>query len=369
MEIKSIALASVALVLSTNANSADFISLGSAYTGDFLGTSSGWSISGDGSTVVGNLNVGTEVSIPQCPSCGTYIEYSQTAYKWDVRTSTITLLPFSNATDVSYDGSVVVGDQYRWSESTGAQDLGGLGSTGSSAFGVSADGSVVVGMSDGPDGREAYRWTESGGMQGLGFLPAANNLSRAADVSADGSVVVGSGYGGAFIWTDATGMQNLTTTGPLNEPFLGQPNAISADGLTVIGQSPETWIWNETDDLQFLGMNQPAYGASSDGSVVVGGNQWSSSGGISWIWDETDGVQSLQSLLENDYGLDLIGWTLYAALDVSDDGTIITGVGVNPYGENEAWVVDLNASVVPVPAAAWLFGSGLLGLIGMARRK
>lgn len=26
-------------------------------------------------------------------------------------------------------------------------------------------------------------------------------------------------------------------------------------------------------------------------------------------------------------------------------------------------------SIVPVPAAAWLFGSGLLGLIGMARRK
>jgi len=26
-------------------------------------------------------------------------------------------------------------------------------------------------------------------------------------------------------------------------------------------------------------------------------------------------------------------------------------------------------TIVPVPAAAWLFGSGLLGLTGMARRK
>jgi hypothetical protein len=36
------------------------------------------------------------------------------------------------------------------------------------------------------------------------------------------------------------------------------------------------------------------------------------------------------------------------------------------------WAVhsgDVGATVVPVPAAAWLFGSGLLGLIGMARRK
>ena len=29
----------------------------------------------------------------------------------------------------------------------------------------------------------------------------------------------------------------------------------------------------------------------------------------------------------------------------------------------------MNSKVVPVPAAAWLFGSGLLGLIGIARRK
>jgi hypothetical protein len=26
-------------------------------------------------------------------------------------------------------------------------------------------------------------------------------------------------------------------------------------------------------------------------------------------------------------------------------------------------------AIVPIPAAAWLFGSGLLGLIGIARRK
>jgi hypothetical protein len=26
-------------------------------------------------------------------------------------------------------------------------------------------------------------------------------------------------------------------------------------------------------------------------------------------------------------------------------------------------------SPVPIPAAVWLFGSGLLGLVGMARRK
>ena len=31
--------------------------------------------------------------------------------------------------------------------------------------------------------------------------------------------------------------------------------------------------------------------------------------------------------------------------------------------------VTINSTVVPVPAAVWLFGSGLLGLVGVARRR
>ena len=30
---------------------------------------------------------------------------------------------------------------------------------------------------------------------------------------------------------------------------------------------------------------------------------------------------------------------------------------------------DVGASIVPVPAAVWLFGSGLLGLIGLGRQR
>jgi hypothetical protein len=38
-------------------------------------------------------------------------------------------------------------------------------------------------------------------------------------------------------------------------------------------------------------------------------------------------------------------------------------------GSFTSFKYDVNASVVPVPAAAWLFGSGLLGLVGVARRS
>jgi len=41
----------------------------------------------------------------------------------------------------------------------------------SRAEGVSGDGSVVVGYSDGVNGTEAFRWDSVGGMVGLGDLP------------------------------------------------------------------------------------------------------------------------------------------------------------------------------------------------------
>lgn len=43
------------------------------------------------------------------------------------------------------------------------------------------------------------------------------------------------------------------------------------------------------------------------------------------------------------------------------------GSVINPALESSSITVE--ASVVPVPAAVWLFGSGILGLIGVARRK
>jgi probable HAF family extracellular repeat protein len=51
------------------------------------------------------------------------------------------------------------------------QDLGHLGGNWSWAYGVSADGAVVVGRADNAAfyGR-AFRWTASGGMQDLGTL-------------------------------------------------------------------------------------------------------------------------------------------------------------------------------------------------------
>ena len=65
-----------------------------------------------------------------------------------------------------------------------------------------------------------------------------------------------------------------------------------------------------------------------------------------------------------DYTFDGTNFILDYNWDWSYNGTSPLGpVGVTAYH------LHLEGVVVPVPAAVWLFGSGLLGLIGIARRK
>jgi len=170
------------------------------------------------------------------------------------------LLPggsYSSACGVSANGSVVVGygytasggQAYRWTRSGGLEALGVLLS-GDDSHGaaISADGAVVVGLSRSrmPDGgwflgapfaEEAFRWTEGSGMTGLGHLPGSTlQSSYAWAVSADGSVVVGQSYVSAgyqaFRWTAAAGMTGL--------PLLPGKDStgaagVSADGSVVVG--------------------------------------------------------------------------------------------------------------------------------------
>jgi probable HAF family extracellular repeat protein len=158
---------------------------------------------------------------------------------------------WSEAYGVSADGSVVVGGAdnaagqtraFRWTAAGGMQDLGTLGGRRSEAYGVSADGSVVVGVADNAAGQErAFRWTAARGMQDLGTL--GGNWSEAYGVSADGSVVVGVAenapwQGRAFRWTAASGMEDLNITYAhllTDGSKLREARAISPDGRYIVG--------------------------------------------------------------------------------------------------------------------------------------
>lgn len=61
-----------------------------------------------------------------------------------------------------------------------------------------------------------------------------------------------------------------------------------------------------------------------------------------------------------------------------DSGTLLTDLGADCPGANACQlefarsgsvIAVVDVQQVPVPAAAWLFGSGLIGLAGIARRK
>ena len=189
---------------------------------------------------------------------------------------------------------------FRWTAATGAIRLDNLsGYDNSEAFAVSNDGNVIVGVSyTGPAGpyvggsdqqAQAVRWVADGSggftVQALGDLPGGNVMSRASAVSADGTVIVGvseSDLGPeAFRWTATEGMQRLGD-GALEGAF-----AISADGSVIVGGNQgNPFIWDQNNGVRSLnqvffelGMPDPVadgwsilslVGISADGRTIVG---------------------------------------------------------------------------------------------------
>ena len=206
------------------------------------------------------------------------------------------------------------------------QGLGTLpGSTGSAAWGISPDGSTVVGSV----GSQGFRWTSSGGMQGIGNLPGRSN-SFPRDASGDGSVIVGSSFsssgGEAFRWTQSGGMQPLGHLAGFSSSSVAR--GISDDGSVIVGSSSndtasQAFRWSSSQGMQPLagvvGYGAGASGVSADGSVVVGSHTNSAGNTEAFRWTSSGGLQGLG---------DLAGGEFFSiASDISADGLTIVGHG------------------------------------------
>jgi len=241
------------------------------------------------------------------------------------------------AVGVSGDGNVIAGEgdfnsmfglvlgSFGWTPETEVFHLGFVEGSSidfeSLATAVSDDGSTIVGGAEGDIDFQAYRWTAEDGVQGLGWLPGASGFSIATSVSADGSVIGGQSTrpGGGFdavYWTDG-----VIASIPSIIPSSFWANAVS--------------------------------GVSGDGSVMVGLNTGTSPAARrTFIWDAETGARSLETALQEEFGIDLMGWQLSdfpspfnnngSVNGISADGNAIIGTTLDPDTlEPSGWVAIL----------------------------
>lgn len=294
--------------------------------------------------------------------------------------------------DASESGAVVVGfgwslrgqEAVAWDPVVGTRALGDLagGAFASRANGIDSNGTTIVGTATGHLGERAVVWAGGAGPEPLVGLDSDMYESGANDVSADGSKVAGNRYplggtsedGTAVLWDRATSEAYVLGDLPGGGVY-SVANAISADGSAVVGSSTssfgeQAFLWTAADGmigLGFMGTGRltQAAATSVDGRVVVGAgwttSVYSATALEAFVWTPDDGMQALAALLASS-GVDLDGWHLTAATDVSSDGAVVVGYGQNPDGRTEAFL-----ALIPEPSAALLVALGLMTLARVQR--
>ena len=220
-------------------------------------------------------------------------------------------------TSLSYNGRIAGGigggGAWRWNKDSGAVVMGGF----VSSNGMNSWGQPMVGAytpdANGADAVAAMWYTNSdllgapdiiGGYPGTGG-GTGQGISEAYGISDDG-IAVGLAYDEtnnpiAFRWTAGEGMTRLTVNRPTT---FSRANGISRDGHTIFGWNDQEdgvrsgVIWQDGVPRDLVDVNHNPIGealaASSNGSVVVGGNYFGDSGADeAWRWTAATGVQSI----------------------------------------------------------------------------
>jgi uncharacterized membrane protein len=197
------------------------------------------------------------------------------------------------------------------------------------ALAVSDDGSKVVGTSRGVTGfMRPFIWTAATGMQELSNIPGTDAV--ASDISPDGNTVVGyffdSAGDHAFMWN--AGAVKVLPGAP--NGFDAKGEAVCGAGVGVVGsavmsdQTERAAKWSSSGAITLLAQSAGALsyteGCSNTGSVVIGTGMDSKGNLQPTRWDSA-GSRSLGTL----------GGNSGEAHGVSGDGTVVVGAAGLPF--------------------------------------
>lgn len=275
-----------------------------------------------------------------------------------------------------------------WNEANGIVSLGLSSST---AYAINNSGTIVGGTGSqafyGSNG--SYSITDGG--QYPNYHPHV-----AYDINDNGLAVVVREIGThqSLIWDGSGLFQEFGKPGGEDAYAINNNGVIAAHSEFAYGANPTGTLYYPDGTYTDIG-GRTAYDVN-DSLVAVGAD----TNGNAFIWDSIGGYQNLGKLFGWDTSLfavneegiavgamaqsphfsaalydgnslvDLnslinpsLGWHLTSAQDINDFGQIVGWGEIN--GVTSAFLL----TPVPVPAAAWLFVSGLLGLVGVARHK
>ena len=275
------------------------------------------------------------------------------------------------------DGSIVVGSQSGQAFTYQSGTFNYLGD--GVAYGISDNGSVVSGRTSSSDTGQACIWN-NGVREDIPFLKSSHLGSTPLTISGNGLTVVGISENPYHQPYQPYDMQTFIWSGTTAELFPGPggidfwyPRAASYDGTVFAGTYSDgsryqSCIYSDGSTHAIEGLtghiSSSLSDITADGSIAVGYGYAQGYEYDAIIWDEINGTQLLKSFLENNWGLDLTDWSLRRAYGISEDGTMIYGNGVDPDGNGTYWIAE-----IPEPATILLFGIGGITLIKNRRNN
>ncbi len=234
-------------------------------------------------------------------------------------------------------------------------DLGTFGGLSSAALGINDSGQITGWANTTYGSAKAFLWN-GGVMTDLGAALADSNGYA---INNNGQVVGTANFAGpysAFMWNGGTAT-NLGTLGGQASYASGINEFGQIVGTASTGGAQHAFLWSGgvMTDLGLMGTfdtRSHAFGINNHGQIVG----YADANGA-FLYDGS--MLPLGSLLPVSSSS---SWSLYQAKGIND-ASQITGWGdIN--GQTHAFLM----TPVPIPTAFWLFGSGLIGLLGFMRR-